>query len=93
MLKQLSSIGLEVSCNGNGQAVYYLGPGRTSGPFVLKGGSEILHVQRSWLDVLSSFTARDRPLGLYCTNKKPPAELPGADLRRKTKKFMFFASF
>jgi len=41
MLKQLSNIGLEVSCNGNGQAVYYLGPGRTSGPFVLERGLNI----------------------------------------------------
>ncbi len=90
MVKQLSNIRLEVSCIGNGQAVYYLGPGRTSGPFVLKGGSEILHVQRSWLDVLSSFTARDRPLGLYCTNKKPPAELPGAYRGGRQKSYIYF---
>jgi len=34
MKTKFNNIGLEVPCNSHGQAVYYLGPGRTSGPFI-----------------------------------------------------------
>lgn len=47
-------------------------------------------VQRSWLDVLSNFTARNSLLGLSWTNKKPPAELPGAYREGRQKSYIYF---
>jgi hypothetical protein len=59
MKTKLENIGLEVSCNGNGQAVYYLGPWRTSGPFVFERGKTTGR-ERNGLPK-RSFTQKDSP--------------------------------
>jgi hypothetical protein len=73
---KLNNIGLEVSCNGNGQTVYYLGPGRTSGPFVLKEGGIISERRERLLRL--ALEAWEK----MTDNQKAPGRIPGASLRR-----------